>query len=523
MVLSLQSLMHATPSSGSSPVAGPLLQSVTLQSVNITSNTVLSGDVFAQNITIESGVTVYSEGHDFFAGGYFHNYGTIVTGWAPYGDYVNSYGGSGGGALSPYNYSTAGFSTIAPGGSASYSNTVSAENGQSSLLPALNNSLLENWCDHGMNEFLCGAAGGSGPLTTGGGGANGIYIQANSVVAGVIRASGSAGNFFSQFSSSGYGTSTGGGGGGCIVIAYGNGGLSNGSYSYSGGNGAYNQNTNPGQLGFYDTNAGNGGNGQFAAFYYGNTPPVSIQNFSFGYYSSLPVYAFSGASVYYGITILHNSVRVGTGKLVFTLQNISTSLNQLHFNYNMESGSNGISGGTYGPKTTSMYGVNPLPMLNQVQLAYLSQGRVPSDSIFTNGTVLENTPIISSGGQSYTYEIVTPGGYYWYSEDNGVLVAAELTIGGYVYVYSLQNTNIPGGGALGSGSLIGVTSAAVLLAVLIPVLLSRKTGRGKEGVRYDSAGIVNYKKELLGALNRNGSITDREFREVSNRIEEGKK
>ena len=78
-------------------------------------------------------------------------------------------------------------------------------------------------------KFLIGAGGGSSPLVKGGKGAYGLLISANSIDAGTIDAAGRDGRNDPGQSTAG------GGGGGVIVLAYGDGGYTPGSYNIAGG------------------------------------------------------------------------------------------------------------------------------------------------------------------------------------------------------------------------------------------------------------------------------------------------
>jgi hypothetical protein len=96
------------------------------------------------------------------------------------------------------------------------------------------------------------ACGGNGGL--GGSGSYGVFIQADRIIAGTIKANGQAGG-------TGQPDGGGGGGGGAIMLAYGNGGYIAGTYSFSGG---ANQ-----------SNSGWGGKGQVLTYSFGSTPPIT--------------------------------------------------------------------------------------------------------------------------------------------------------------------------------------------------------------------------------------------------------
>lgn len=141
------------------------------------SNTTLTADVYANNVTINSGVTVTTNGYHFYCSGTFTNNGTIDTG---------------------YNYAFTYPSSPSPSYSVTNPNTQMNGNG--------------------------GA----------GGGGYGLYIQANSIYAGTINANGQ------NAIVSNAGAGGGGGGGGAVLLAYGSGGYTAGTYNVAGGSGATN-------------------------------------------------------------------------------------------------------------------------------------------------------------------------------------------------------------------------------------------------------------------------------------------
>ena len=150
----------------------------TATDVTISSNTTLSGEIYANNFTVNSGVTLTTNGYSILCSGTFTNNGTINTGSA-------------------------------------------------------NNSVADN------------------VYTSGGSGGNGIYIQANEIIGGIINSNGYNGN--NATTSTG---ATGGGGGGAILLAYGSGGYTAGTYNLSGGLGG----TGGSSTDFTPTyNGGNGG------------------------------------------------------------------------------------------------------------------------------------------------------------------------------------------------------------------------------------------------------------------------
>ena len=233
-------------------------------SVTISTDSTLNGDVFATDFTIDSGVTLTTNGHSIICSGTFTNNGTIVTGYAPSGiNFPNSYGGSGGGGNNDGgNYpEDNGYSTIASGGTQGEPGT----NGSTPSTPTLTNSTINTWFTNGFSNYLSGASGGGSFLyneSVGDPGGNGIYIQANEIIAGAINSSGSSATI------NGYPAA--GGGGGVILLAYGSGGYTTGTYTISGGSGG----------GSGTAAVGSGGDGQALSYSYGATVPISTQQYS---------------------------------------------------------------------------------------------------------------------------------------------------------------------------------------------------------------------------------------------------
>lgn len=263
VVVSVVVIVYNLPSTGS--VKEPY---ITYGSHVYNSDTSLTANVFAGNITIEAGVTVFTNGYNFFVTGKFVNEGIIITGHKyltqnlPY-----SYGGSGGGG--GYSYTTnaigvGGYSTRYPGGAGGEIGadgfSASPFNISVSELYTWYNSSAVSAFPNGLSQYLAGASGGlSGNLNNKGAskpgeGAYGIVIQASTIFAGTIYANGTG--------SEGGGAGSGGGGGGVILLLYGTGGLINGTYDVSGGSGL-----SPG-VSYADNYGGNGGNGNVIASFF---------------------------------------------------------------------------------------------------------------------------------------------------------------------------------------------------------------------------------------------------------------
>jgi Protein kinase domain len=203
--------------------AGPLPGSA---NVMITVDTTLTSDIFCSDLTIESGVILTTNGYNIYCSGTVNNQGTVVTGASVSQNFPLSYGGSGGGATG--QRATAGLSTLSAGGAPCIISGCTAANGSAPARPSITAAVLISWYHAGMNQYLAGAMGGSSPNATGGAGANGLFIEANRIIAGNLDCAGSDGENAAGVSSAG------GGGGGVILIAYVS-SLTNGHYLCGGG------------------------------------------------------------------------------------------------------------------------------------------------------------------------------------------------------------------------------------------------------------------------------------------------
>lgn len=243
------------------------------RNVVIRHNTSLNSSIYAANITIESGVTVYSNGYGFFALHNFDNYGTIVTGHEQgFFSLTKSYGGSGGGGAysqQSFKNGSSGFSTLKAGGRPGEPGA----NGSSPGTPLPDATTIIGWVDSqqmyslpaGFDSYLSGAPGGfsgnylKSGASSPGAGAYGIFIEGNYVMAGNIIADG--------MPSGGSGAGSGGGGGGSVVLAA-NTNFGPVNASVTGGSG-----TDAATSGTSD-HGGSGGSGTVIYFRYQNDSPV---------------------------------------------------------------------------------------------------------------------------------------------------------------------------------------------------------------------------------------------------------
>ena len=245
-------------------------------------NTSLTGNIIAYSVTIESGVTLTTNGYSIICNSNFINNGTINTGSGTAGgaggsngssagngtSITTSYGGSGGGGGGSGGV---GGSTEASGGG------TNGGNGSTPSAPTLSNSTIQTWFNNGMQNYLEGAGGGGGESAVsigapssggnGGNGGGGIYIQATNITAGTINANGQNGGNGWHSGSGSAGGGGGGGGGGSILFAY-SGSYTAGTYNTSGGTGGSGSNAG---------NGGAGGNGLVLTYQY-TTPPISAPN-----------------------------------------------------------------------------------------------------------------------------------------------------------------------------------------------------------------------------------------------------
>ncbi len=497
--------------------SSPVSPYITMPGPNITfnRNVTLAGDVYAMNVVIESGVTVYTVGYNFYVKDSFINHGMIVTGPSILRNYPESYGGSGGGGLSSSNNISAGYSTRASGGQPSFSNYQNGSSGYSVPLPGIDNNLLQAWHSKGMEYFLAGAAGGSGMIMQPGGGAYGIYIQARLLYAGQINARGSYGNGLSDFAGYGFGLYSGGGGGGVILLSSGPGGYVQGNYSVEGGAGAYNQNTHSGLMDFYYTSAGSGGNGQAADYNYSTAGvPVAVTH-----YTGAKVYApmgslTPGSSVKYNAPLYYRGGQVGTYVYSYGVRNVSGPFGTVSMGiyYNIKYSSGGGQG-SGGQQSVNGFYLTRLPFLQEYQLHDLSLGIIPSDSFLQNGTVKAGVPYLSSYGIITTYQVTTPHSEWWVSETTGLLIAVAYHERGTHLNFTVAKTNIINmpGSAL---PLVLTVSAAIALAVTVSaaVLYARKAGKKEPAVNNDRD-RNKVKSEYIEALYERGIIGEEDKKE----------
>lgn len=495
-------------------ISGPISES---KNITFENTTALAADVYAANVLIEPGATVYSEGYNFYVTGSFVNHGSIITGYAPFENFPKSYGGSGGGGLNTGGLMTSGYSTLSPGGISSYNNSQNATNGLSPEKPAINRLLIQHWHSEGFSRYLSGAGGGYSTIIPGGGGGNGIYIQADSLIAGNISSAGGYGLSYFQLPSWGLNQYSGGGGGGVILLAFGDGGYVSGNYSFGGGRGTDNGAFIPGALIPYPTGSGRGGNGRLMTYGYGYLPPVKVSSYSHSFYDSGQYFGFKGATVNYGLSGSLGSKLLLTGTSWFTMKEFNASSYTAEIRWASQSGpaSGGyLEGVGPGNQNQSVYGIDYFPFLNAAQINTLREGKVPSGTMITNGTVINNVRKSTSDGMVNTFEIVTSGSKYWFSESSGLLIEMYFVIGVYSYSFIIRSTNIPLSPTSYHipGEYITLTVAAMIITSSVLILLAASKYEGKKihEVR-EMRSNVQTKKELLEALKNTGRINESEY------------
>ena len=231
--------------------------------ITYSADTTLTSDVYANNVTIDSGVTITTNGYNFFCQGTFTNNGTLVSGNLSSGTIVtSSYGGSGGGGGGNGTYGgNNGGSTLVAGGAGS---TGTGGNGSTPAAPTLTTTLINTWYINGLQNYLGSGIGGAGLSGANTSGVAGILIQANTLIAGTISTSGNSGGDNTD-------GGNGGSGGGVILLCYGSGGYTAGTYTYSGGAAGIGTGASVG-------NGGIGGDGQLMVF---DGTPIIFGNFSY--------------------------------------------------------------------------------------------------------------------------------------------------------------------------------------------------------------------------------------------------
>lgn len=494
----------------------------------ISSNTALHQNLFAANLTINSGVTLCTDGYSIILSGNFENFGSLQAGHNYQSthsnsnsvNYSDSIGGSGGGtsfnptAASAYQ---AGSTMAAAGTAKGYHN---GENGQAvSFSTAVGYATLSNiskWFKTGIQQYLSGAAGGSVcgrkyGFCNGGMGSYGIYIQANTVHEGKIMASGLSSNCsVCQFGMPGAG------GGGAVIIAYGNGGLVPGQICNSGGN------ATP-KYSKYCFSGGQGGNGTVLTLNYkeGQMPvPVTI---------NIPQWAHDGSTVKYE----DNCSQIGPEGdfperpyyITQTITNVNVPLQKFELV--------NTCGGDK-PKDCTLYFNHPYNMLaiNSTDLNDANSGKLPENwSIecfgiqgLRNPSIITKMVITVNSGTYITDELRYSMPEYgiqiilWVSQSSGVIIKLFASITDYCPSYSykrestviLIGTNIPMNRTDNYGDIVlSVMFGGVIGVIIFSYYIAKRDD-------YDNSRRFHKSITNAGKSGDSSNDTTRPLREVSN-------
>lgn len=485
--------------------------SSSLFNIYVKSNTTLHSNIIADNMTIESGVTLTTNGYSIILSGTFVNKGIIVAGYDTSGfnaagaqpNLPLSIGGSGGGSgissssgidkSDALNW-TAG-STRASAGANNYK--ANGTNGSSPSAPSIDNKLLDGWYNSGIQSYISGADGAStgnyrGGL--GGYGSYGIYIEANRIVAGQINVTG-------ESVPAGYHYATpGAGGAGVIILSYGTGGFVKGTYNISGGS-----TTND----LIDCVGGNGGNGQVIVYNYGTTPPVKpvhmfLQDGMFAKYSETEQVSADGIKVtsasgyvnysYNDISILNNTVNMSEF-VDMPSSYTSYGLGIYTHYYNSTDLASGF--------TTPLSG-NKFFIVNATDITALNQHKIPitlsnelgyaSDNNISLGKIVAlNTSLTVKAGTFIADEITGESSNgnvmtVWISPSSGLVLkkdsTAKIGAGDTITTKaSLASTDIPSKTALAPIYIYLIIGGVVAAGLIVLFVADRK-------------GVIDVKKRL---------------------------
>ena len=253
-----------------------ILNLATLSNITISADETLVTDLHANDLTIDSGITLTTNGFHVYCTGTLTNNGTISTGQQSTPQaWTSSYGGSGGGA-----------GNNSAGGAGSPGSI-------STALPAITATLISTWQADGFQTYMAGAGGGASNVSSASPGGWGVYIQAVSIINnGTISSTGAVGgsNPDVTFSgNAGFATLVAGGASPAAASSY-------GGWSGCAGSGviilAYQTSLTLGTInvtGVVSGGAGGaGGAGQYGTYQYTTPPiPVPISVFNRAYLQNL--------------------------------------------------------------------------------------------------------------------------------------------------------------------------------------------------------------------------------------------
>ena len=261
-----------------------ITQNGSLADITYSSDTTLTADVYANNVTIDSGITVTTNGYNFYCQGDFTNNGNVDTGTDSASGNIGGYGGGelGYGLYIQANTITAGtINSAGKEGITGNNNTQSAGGGGGgSLLFAYGSggytagtyTTTGGAGQPGYNGTTgdgSGGAGGSTLVSGGAGGASGVSGGAGASNSAPTLTSADINSFYSNGMLN-YLAGGGGGGGGGVSGTANSGTSFTSSYGGSGGGG-----------GGVATTSGNGGAGGAGIVITFSGEPVSIPGFSY--------------------------------------------------------------------------------------------------------------------------------------------------------------------------------------------------------------------------------------------------
>ena len=365
--------------------------------------------LYASNLTINSSGVLHTDGHNIYLTGTFDNKGHMFTGSSYSSFSMISYGGSGGGARANNTTSSySGSSTLVHGGIGTSKDH--AQNGSTAKFPVLNNTIIQAMYHWGFNYYLLGASGQSygfynysdsfgfdlGP----GSGGNGLYLQANKIIAGNISSNGTNG-----LNNTEYNVYTGGGGAGSIILAYAGSNFTSGKVTAMGGKGGFSNKT------IYT--GGNGGSGTIYNYSYGNIAPISVGT-QFHIPVITPGFVLKNSFVSVDISELLSDNVVLNGNGSFKITDINTShyffnySSMLYFNGSFDHKSYGTSSYNDSGQTSPSFNNNLMSSFAGPRtLNLLNAGILPSDIYALLGTFSGSSNLKLQTGVALS----TPMGY----------------------------------------------------------------------------------------------------------------
>ncbi len=481
----------------------------------ITVDTTLMGDMLTNNLTVEANAVLTTNGYQIFCNGTFINYGTVIAGPSITGNYLESYGGSGGGGWQKGNSTlsnTSGYSTRAAGGLGSDSANGRGVSGHSVLLPSVNSSLIYRWYRGGFENFTAGAAGQSAGGISGGEGSYGLYIQARSIINnGLITTAGSSGRATPQ----GVGFS-GGGGGGLILMAYSS-QLRVGTTNVQGGAGAF--------INGVTGQSGSGGSGQVVTIQYSSVPPVNLTDVP---PLVLPDFAFVGAYVNYTVAMSAGHI-YSKSSLNMSIVSVNRSNQTFTFRENTPKYLSAADKGKTLDLTVSFTGPIIFPVVSGKELSDISRGIFPPDLVGgrAKGNISSGVMLHLPAGTFKTYQLeLNQSGQLndiWIDEQTGLVVMEKTNENNQNLTTELAATNILTPSPKGDMYILyefGVIASVVSTAVIVSLVIRARRDEERVERAYmkrfepgDDTAAMSRERELKEMLDR--GIIDKDFYDES--------